>query len=494
MNEHRLQEMVSRLREEVDGLKRKSQYSLPPSTGRLRDRLVPPDQYLAHRFVDDSQPLHGDTIIWDAAGFEGPNQWRPARQGRVNLSTFNDGAADFFEFWFDSGEVAAGFGISSADTIANPYATPGTYTASIYYANIGCYDFDTGNLIGRIEGWFTPVPANLGAADTAADGSGPYWYINASSGFTYLAHPTLDTRFMGQVIVYFNLGDGTGQPLRLESKAGVPTHSATEGTLCFDRTNNDLYANTDGSTTWLLLAGPSAETKMYLPSTADSSVYMPFHRAAVALGQVDVAGSLPVWMDVNSNLTFKQWDATNLWYYMRFSNAGAAMLAGNLINFWWPFGPGTSTTAGWPTLTTVNTVKLHCTARFNTDANYGNYGIGFTSNAAATTFSTSDSYIFFHRLISGWGLETSNGSAADQHIAGTDNASFHQFRLEWTATNVAGIESTGIVRLYVDDVLTCTLDGSAVGIDLPIVPMYPLIAAQNATNTIDVVGFYVEWE
>ncbi len=44
----------------------------------------------------------------------------------------------------------------------------------------------------------------------------------------------------------------------IQSGAGVPSHSATEGTLYFDTTGDDLYANTDGATTWAQMNGGGA--------------------------------------------------------------------------------------------------------------------------------------------------------------------------------------------------------------------------------------------
>lgn len=40
--------------------------------------------------------------------------------------------------------------------------------------------------------------------------------------------------------------------------AGAPSHSAEEGTLYYDKTNDILYANTDGSTTWEVVGDQTA--------------------------------------------------------------------------------------------------------------------------------------------------------------------------------------------------------------------------------------------
>ena len=36
----------------------------------------------------------------------------------------------------------------------------------------------------------------------------------------------------------------------IRTKAGVPSTTGVLGELCYDSTNDDVYINTDGSTTW----------------------------------------------------------------------------------------------------------------------------------------------------------------------------------------------------------------------------------------------------
>lgn len=46
----------------------------------------------------------------------------------------------------------------------------------------------------------------------------------------------------------FNEGIVNGRYVR--TKAGVPSEAGNLWELCYDSTNNDVYINTDGSTTW----------------------------------------------------------------------------------------------------------------------------------------------------------------------------------------------------------------------------------------------------
>ncbi len=52
--------------------------------------------------------------------------------------------------------------------------------------------------------------------------------------------------------------NGINGEIIIQTGAGVPSHSATEGVLYFDTTGNDLYANTDGASTWAQMNGAGA--------------------------------------------------------------------------------------------------------------------------------------------------------------------------------------------------------------------------------------------
>ena len=243
------------LERKLQDLERGSQYAIPERRGSLREKLLPNALFLGERRMSNVAPSTDQVVIWD----DDSKIWIPGDITPNSFPTFpsteND-ASHYRLYWIDFTSVA-GFSVASADTLADPDAAAGTYNASTYYLNLGYYDTANGNLIGRTEGWFTPSPANLGAADTAAGGAGPYFHVNADSGVGYAADPSLNTKFIGFIILYFGLGDGTGQPLRVETGAGAPTHSTTEGTLYCNRTSNILYMNTDGGTTWAAVADPT---------------------------------------------------------------------------------------------------------------------------------------------------------------------------------------------------------------------------------------------
>ena len=46
---------------------------------------------------------------------------------------------------------------------------------------------------------------------------------------------------------------GNARALVANKAAGAPTHTALEGTLYWDSTNNKLYVNNDGTTNWTVL-------------------------------------------------------------------------------------------------------------------------------------------------------------------------------------------------------------------------------------------------
>ena len=282
-----LEQRLFLLERELEELKRGSQYAIPERRGSLREKLLPNSLFLGERRVSNEKPGHGASLVYQASDVQ---MWGPRNIPMLDFPGLD--VEGSHHRWYDIDDLdPAGFGpLGSSDTLADPDDAPGTYNASIYYLNLGYYDQDTGNLIGRTEGWFTPNPANLGAADTAADGSGPYWYINSTSGVTRLAHPTLDTRYLGYAIVYFGLGDGTGQPLRLESRAGTPTHSATEGTLCADRTNNKLYVNTDGGTTWMDITPLTTKGDIYTYSTVPTRLAVVYESRVLGTNSSETTG------------------------------------------------------------------------------------------------------------------------------------------------------------------------------------------------------------
>ena len=282
-----LEQRLFLLERELEELKRGSQYAIPERRGSLREKLLPNSLFLGERRVSNEKPGHGASLVYQASDVQ---MWGPRNIPMLDFPGLD--VEGSHHRWYDIDDLdPAGFGpLGSSDTLADPDDAPGTYNASIYYLNLGYYDQDTGNLIGRTEGWFTPNPANLGAADTAADGSGPYWYINSTSGVTRLAHPTLDTRYLGYAIVYFGLGDGTGQPLRLESRAGTPTHSATEGTLCADRTNNKLYVNTDGGTTWMDITPLTTKGDIYTYSTVPARLAVVYESRVLGTNSSETTG------------------------------------------------------------------------------------------------------------------------------------------------------------------------------------------------------------
>ena len=250
-----------------------------PARRSLKDTLLPRGDTLAGRWVSSAPPSDLQLVRWD----DSLKRWKPDFLTPGSFASFPSfgGGDSVYQFYFiDSESKAAGLALGNSDTLANPVT--GAFDASLYYINLGYYDEATGNSLGRTDGWYTPSPANLGASDTAADGGGPYFYINGSSGFNFAAHPTLDTIFRGFAIVYFGLGDGTGQPLRLESRAGTPTHSATEATLCVDRTANILYVNTDGGTTWAAIASAASVTAAVAAHEAASDPHAGYVREADA--------------------------------------------------------------------------------------------------------------------------------------------------------------------------------------------------------------------
>src|SRR3990167_6051017 len=58
----------------------------------------------------------------------------------------------------------------------------------------------------------------------------------------------------GQAMAITGNWDVTGVTgrVKIQTGAGVPSHSEAEGTLYWDTTNNKLYGNNDGATSWTL--------------------------------------------------------------------------------------------------------------------------------------------------------------------------------------------------------------------------------------------------
>lgn len=65
---------------------------------------------------------------------------------------------------------------------------------------------------------------------------------------------------VGNIVCHNSTDSGTPCPVknnRVEKGAGPPTHSAAEGVLYWDQTNNILYSNADGAVAWTAIGGGS---------------------------------------------------------------------------------------------------------------------------------------------------------------------------------------------------------------------------------------------
>lgn len=69
--------------------------------------------------------------------------------------------------------------------------------------------------------------------------------------------------------------DPVGVQVQVKTSAGAPTHQASEATMVWVSPSNDMYVNTDGSTSWVRIAtgGAGAPTGAeYLVKTANAEL------------------------------------------------------------------------------------------------------------------------------------------------------------------------------------------------------------------------------
>ena len=88
----------------------------------------------------------------------------------------------------------------------------------------------------------------------------------------------------------FDANGVTGE-IVVQNGAGVPSHSATEGTPYWDTTNDDLYVNNDGSTAWTKFAGGAIAAHAML----DGSVHTDSVADAVTRGSIIYGNATPKW-------------------------------------------------------------------------------------------------------------------------------------------------------------------------------------------------------
>lgn len=218
-----------------------------------------------------------------------------------------------------------------------------------------------------------------------------------------------------------------------------------------------------------------------LKDGSDIDTPVPADRLYCNLGAVAGSTTLPAWLGSStSNATLRQWDSSSRKQYMRLSSAAAEAFVGNngVARYLYPTGPFGEASSFAPKNVAVTRARMHWTARYNANADYGVYGIG-----AGTTIGFSDSAAHFIQITrngSSWELGSCDGATISQSSGGTADGSWHEFRAEWSLT---------ALELYVDDVLTITK-----ATNMPTQPLLIAARAQDNTNTIDLADVLVDWE
>lgn len=215
---------------------------------------------------------------------------------------------------------------------------------------------------------------------------------------------------------------------------------------------------------------------------ADSlkSSYFLADRYYSPVGALASTSAVPDWLGTSaSNITFQQWDATAKQFYARFSSSGVAsgsISSGAKVAH--PLGVFGAAPSHAPKNAAVAACWLKFTARWNVNTDYTSYGVGLSSDGTFTV----NHVLQVTRNAGSWELTTRDGSGGSltSSTGGTGDGSLHEFWVRWSESDV---------KLYVDGTLTITKSTNR-----PTQPLWPLILAQNSTDTIDVVDYLIEWE
>jgi hypothetical protein len=98
-----------------------------------------------------------------------------------------------------------------------------------------------------------------------------------------------DDRILGQIYgeiesIKRRVDDTTESLAYQHTGSGAPSHVASEGVFYWDYTNDVLYANTDGSTTWTTIGGGVAGAHLMLSATHTDSTAAAVTRGAFIVG------------------------------------------------------------------------------------------------------------------------------------------------------------------------------------------------------------------
>ena len=219
------------------------------------------------------------------------------------------------------------------------------------------------------------------------------------------------------------------------------------------------------------------------PGDAQAAPYIPADRYYANIGAMQSGSNLPSWTSAVSNVSFLNWDTTARQFYARLSSAAAlgSIGANQNARVIYPSGVFGEAASYAPKNASVAAVLIKFKARFNANADYGVYGVGGVSQGNRFDTAT-DHFIQVTRNAGNWELGSCDGSTISQSAssAGADGG-WHEFVVRWEL----GVD----LKLYVDEVLVITKTAN-----LPAQPLQMVIYAENATNTIDIVDYLVEWE
>lgn len=215
-----------------------------------------------------------------------------------------------------------------------------------------------------------------------------------------------------------------------------------------------------------------------LHDLAAAEMSIPADRYYIQLGAAQSTTHTSGWFST-STVSLGNWDATDKRQYARFA-AGSSMGQSGFPLMIYPLGPFGQATSFAPKNAVSTKVVIQARARFNANADYTIYGFGANNFGGAASFNnTANHFIQVDRNSGNWELGTCDGSTISQTTGGTADSSFHNFKVEWSASNVL---------LYVDDVLVITKTTN-----MPTKPLSPFALTNDATNTMDLVDYLVEW-
>ena len=78
-------------------------------------------------------------------------------------------------------------------------------------------------------------------------------------------------------------GHSSAKPLQIDEGSGAPTHAADRATLYWDYTNQKLYINTDGVTTWIEKTPGAGATTTHWARRAGAEIWLPATGGPVTL-------------------------------------------------------------------------------------------------------------------------------------------------------------------------------------------------------------------